>query len=95
MVPKFIRGGAATAALLTFALGAPRAAHAQVTPAQPQATPAQQQEQRGVIADSVAVVGNRRIAAAAVRSTAGIQRGSRVTGVQVQAAIRRLMARQT
>jgi len=92
-VHRFLeRGGAATAALLTFslaALAAPRALHAQDTPA-PAATP----QQQGLVVDSVEVRGNGRVAAAAVRSTAGILPRSTVTAVQVQAAIRRLMASQ-
>jgi len=85
------RGGAATAALLSFiaALAAPRALHAQDNPA-PAATP----QQQGLVVDSVAVVGNQRVSAAAVRSTAGILPRTTVTAVQVQAAIRRLMGSQ-
>ncbi|HEY4562167.1 MAG TPA: POTRA domain-containing protein, partial [Thermoanaerobaculia bacterium] len=86
-------GRAATAALLALALGAlaPRAAHSQDPSATaPPAPPAQ----AGILVDSVAVAGNVRIPAAGVRSTAGIQARSLVTPVQVQAAIRRLMASQ-
>ncbi|HET7460556.1 MAG TPA: outer membrane protein assembly factor BamA [Longimicrobium sp.] len=91
MLRNLNRGGAATAALLSFiaALAAPRALHAQDNPAQP-ATP----QQQGLVADSVAVVGNQRVSAAAVRSTAGILPRTTVTAVQVQAAIRRLMGSQ-
>ncbi|HEX6745941.1 MAG TPA: outer membrane protein assembly factor BamA [Longimicrobium sp.] len=87
------RGGAAAAALLSFMLAAaalPRAAHAQDTPA-PAAQPPQQQ---GLIVDSVEVRGNARVPAASVRSTAGIHPRNTVTAVQVQSAIRRLMASQ-
>ncbi|HYH79507.1 MAG TPA: outer membrane protein assembly factor BamA, partial [Longimicrobium sp.] len=87
------RRGAATAALLTFslaALAAPRVLHAQVTPAPAAATP----RQTGLVVDSVEVRGNQRMAAAAVRSTAGILPRSTVTAVQVQGAIRRLMGSQ-
>jgi len=85
------RGRAATAALLSFiaALAAPRALHAQDTPA-PAATP----QQQGLVVDSVEVRGNQRVSAAAVRSTAGILPRATVTAVQVQAAIRRLMGSQ-
>ncbi|HET7229918.1 MAG TPA: outer membrane protein assembly factor BamA [Longimicrobium sp.] len=84
-------GGAATAALLSFiaAFAAPRALHAQDTPA-PAATP----QQQGLVVDSVEVRGNQRITTAAVRSTAGIAPRSTVTAVQVQGAIRRLMGSQ-
>lgn len=87
------RGRAATAALLAFALGAlaPRAAFSQDNGT---ATPPTPQAQAGIVVDSVAVAGNARIAASAVRSTAGIQPRTTVTPVQVQAAIRRLMASQ-
>jgi outer membrane protein insertion porin family len=47
-----------------------------------------------VVVDSVLVTGARRVPAASVRSTAGIQARQTVTAVQVQAAIRRLMASQ-
>ena len=91
MLRNLNRGGAATAALLSFiaALAAPRALHAQDNPA-PAATP----QQQGLVVDSVAVVGNQRVSAAAVRSTAGILPRTTVTAVQVQAAIRRLMGSQ-
>jgi outer membrane protein insertion porin family len=92
-VHRFLnRGGAATAALLTFALAAlaaPRALNAQQTPA-----PAAAPQQQGLVVDSVEVRGNQRISSAAVRSTAGILPRSTVTAVQVQAAIRRLMGSQ-
>ena len=86
-------GRAATAALLALALGAlaPRAAHSQDPSATAPPAPA---AQAGVVVDSVVVAGNARITAAAVRSTAGIQARATVTPVQVQAAIRRLMASQ-
>ncbi|HKP76787.1 MAG TPA: outer membrane protein assembly factor BamA [Longimicrobiaceae bacterium] len=92
MLSYFNGGRAAAAALLAFGLGAlaPRAAHAQDTPAQP-ATAA---PDPGVVVDSVLVTGARRVPAASVRSTAGIQPRQTVTAVQVQAAIRRLMASQ-
>ncbi len=85
------RGGAATAALLTFvfaAPAAPRALHAQDTPLP--ATP----QQTGLVVDSVAVRGNQRVSEAAVKSTAGILPRTTVTAIQVQGAIRRLMASQ-
>ena len=86
-------GRAATAALLALALGAlaPRAALSQDPSATPPPAPP---AQTGIVVDSVTVAGNSRITAAAVRSTAGIQARSTVTPVQVQAAIRRLMASQ-
>jgi outer membrane protein assembly factor BamA len=86
-------GRAATAALLALALGAlaPRAAHSQDPSATAPPAPA---APAGVVVDSVAVQGNVRISASAVRSTAGIQARTTVTPVQVQAAIRRLMASQ-
>lgn len=90
-MPLLRNGGrAATAALLAFGLGAlaPRAAHSQDT-APPAAAP-----DPGVVVDSVLVTGARRVPAASVRSTAGIQARTTVTPVQVQAAIRRLMASQ-
>lgn len=91
MLGNLNRGGAATAALLSFiaALAAPRALHAQDNPAQTAAP-----QQQGLVVDSVAVVGNQRVSAAAVRSTAGILPRTTVTAVQVQAAIRRLMGSQ-
>lgn len=93
MLDKLNGGGAATAALLALALGAlaPRAAFSQDNGT---ATPPAPQAQAGIVVDSVAVAGNSRIAASAVRSTAGIQPRATVTPVQVQAAIRRLMASQ-
>ncbi|HEV7588492.1 MAG TPA: POTRA domain-containing protein, partial [Longimicrobium sp.] len=93
MLPNLNPGRAATAALLAFALGAlaPRAAHSQDPSATAPPAPA---AQAGVVVDSVTVAGNARITAAAVRSTAGILPRSTVTPVQVQAAIRRLMASQ-
>jgi outer membrane protein insertion porin family len=93
VLPTINGGRAATAALLALALGAlaPGAAHSQDPSATaPPAPPAQ----AGIVVDSVAVAGNARVTAAAVRSTAGIQARSTVTPVQVQAAIRRLMASQ-
>lgn len=90
MLRTLTRGRAATAALLAFGLGAltPRAAHSQDTQP-PAAAP-----DPGIVVDSVVVTGARRVPAASVRSTAGIQARSTVTPVQVQAAIRRLMASQ-
>jgi outer membrane protein insertion porin family len=86
------RGGAAAAALLSFMLAAhPRAAHAQNNLTPSAAAPAQQQ---GLLVDSVEVRGNVRLSAASVRSTAGIQPRNMVTPLQVQGAIRRLMASQ-
>jgi len=88
----FNRGRAAAAALLSFMLAAlPRAAHAQDSTAASATAPARQQ---GLVVDSVEVRGNQRLTAAAVRSTAGILPRSTVTPVQVQSAIRRLMASQ-
>jgi outer membrane protein insertion porin family len=87
----FHRGRAAAAALLTFILAAlaPRAAHAQDATA-----PAVAPQQQGIVVDSVAVVGNRRVSAASVRSQAGILPRTTVTPTQVQGAIRRLMGSQ-
>jgi len=92
VLPYLNGGRAATAALLAFALGAlaPRAAHAQDTPAPPAAAA----PDPGIVVDSVQVQGARRVTAASVRSTAGIQPRQTLTAVQVQAAIRRLMASQ-
>ncbi|HEX8694045.1 MAG TPA: outer membrane protein assembly factor BamA [Longimicrobium sp.] len=83
-------GRAALAALLAFAFcgaAAPRAARAQDSTAV-QAAPAQ----TGLVVDSVEVRGNQRVPPATIRSTAGIQPGATLTAIQVQAAIRRLMA---
>jgi len=83
-----VRGRAAKAALLTFALCglASRAALAQ-DPAAPTA-----QAPAGLTVDSVAVRGNQRVPPATIISTAGIRPGATLTAVQVQAAVRRLMA---
>jgi outer membrane protein insertion porin family len=79
-------GRAALAALLFLAgaFAAPRAARAQ--------DPAPQQPAPGFVVDSVEVRGAQRVAAEAVRSSAGIREGSTATPQLVQEAIRRLMA---
>jgi outer membrane protein insertion porin family len=79
-------GRAALAALLFLAgaVAAPRAARAQ--------DPALRQPAPGFVVDSVEVRGAQRVAAEAVRSSAGIRAGSTATPQLVQEAIRRLMA---
>lgn len=81
------RGGAALAALLSFALGGalPGAALAQ-DPAPQAAAPA------GFVVDTVEVRGAQRLAADAVVTSSGVRTGSVLNAQQVQDAIRRLMA---
>jgi outer membrane protein insertion porin family len=56
-------------------------------PAAPQGAP-----DAGIRLDSVVVVGNQRVGADAIRVTTALQPGQRVTGFDIQNAIRRLMA---
>jgi outer membrane protein insertion porin family len=83
------RGAGWLPALLVFALVVVSASdlRAQETPVTPPADlPA------GVLVDSVAVDGNARVAAQVVRQVSGLRAGQRVTAVEIQDAIRRLMA---
>ncbi|HEX5727781.1 MAG TPA: outer membrane protein assembly factor BamA [Longimicrobiaceae bacterium] len=84
-VVTFVRGRAAAAALLAFALCAllPGAARAQEQAAEPAPS---------VVVDSVAVRGNARVRTPQIETWAGIRPGAAVTGLQVQAGLRRLMA---
>lgn len=87
-----LRGGAASAALLLFALcGAAPVAHAQ-DPTAPAARPAEQAPRPGFVVDTVLVRGSRRVAEATVRAQAGIRAGATMTAPLVQDAIRRLMS---
>jgi outer membrane protein insertion porin family len=76
-------------ALLAFALlgGTAVAANAQEVPAAPAIVPT-----AGVLVDTIHVEGNRRVTAAAVRQLSGLQAGARVSALDIQNAIRRLMA---
>ena len=91
---NLIRGRAAAAALLCFGLGAllPRAALSQNPTTAPSAPAQQTPEQQGLFVDSVEVRGSSRVPPGAVRATAGIQPGVTLTALQVQSAIRRLLA---
>lgn len=89
MLHHTLRGRAARAALLLFALcGAPlTAAHTQDPNAAAPAAP----RQEGIVVDTVLVRGQQRLTEAAVRGGAGVRTGQRVDAREVQRAIRRLM----
>jgi outer membrane protein insertion porin family len=61
-----------------------------IPPAPPPAA-TEQVPATGALVDSIAVRGNHRLSDAAVRTLSGLQPGTRVSGVHIQAAIRRLM----
>jgi outer membrane protein insertion porin family len=70
-----------TMAIALGALAAPDTAGAQVAP-----------QDAGITVDSIAVRGNQRVDAAVIRVTSALDTGPGITGVDVQNAIRRLMA---
>ena len=89
-VCSFFRGGPVALVLLgavSFASPAPIAAQEPVTPALPDTAAS-----AGVRLDTVLVSGNRRVPDAQVRTLSGLRSGAVITEVDVQRAIRRLMA---